>query len=53
MKRNTHSIADYSDYSEFYDRIYGSGAYWTGSDGKPDHAAGIRGDEGLLPEVEP
>jgi outer membrane receptor protein involved in Fe transport len=35
MKRTTHSIADYSDYSEFYDRIYGSGAYWTGADGKP------------------
>jgi iron complex outermembrane recepter protein len=35
MKRTTHSIADYSDYSEFYDRVYGSGAYWTGSDGKP------------------
>ncbi len=29
MKRDTHSIADYSDYSEFYDRVYGSGAYWT------------------------
>jgi iron complex outermembrane recepter protein len=35
MKRTTHSIADYSDYSEFYDRIYGSGAYWTGSDKNP------------------
>jgi iron complex outermembrane recepter protein len=35
MKRTTHSIADYSDYSEFYDRLYGSGAYWTGADGKP------------------
>jgi outer membrane receptor protein involved in Fe transport len=35
MKRTTHAIADYSDYSEFYDRVYGSGAYWTGSDGKP------------------
>ena len=35
MKRTTHSIADYSDYSEFYDRVYGSGAYWTGADGKP------------------
>jgi outer membrane receptor protein involved in Fe transport len=29
MKRDTHSIADYSDYSEFYDRVYGSGAFWT------------------------
>jgi iron complex outermembrane recepter protein len=36
MKRTTHSIADYSDYSEFYDRIYGSGAYyWLGNNGKP------------------
>jgi outer membrane receptor protein involved in Fe transport len=35
MKRDTHSIADYSDYSEFYDRIFGSGAYWVGNDGKP------------------
>ena len=29
MKRDVHSIADYSDYSEFYDRIFASGAYWT------------------------
>jgi iron complex outermembrane receptor protein len=29
LKRDTHSIADYSDYSEFYDRVAGSGAYWT------------------------
>lgn len=35
MKRDTHSIADYSDYSEFYDRIFGSGAYWTDHAGKP------------------
>lgn len=35
MKRTTHSIADYSDYSEFYDRVYGSGANWVGNDGKP------------------
>jgi iron complex outermembrane receptor protein len=36
MKRSTHSIADYSDYSEFYDRIYGSGHYyWLGNNGKP------------------
>jgi outer membrane receptor protein involved in Fe transport len=35
MKRDTHSIADYSDYSEFYDRVYGSGAYWTDHAGKP------------------
>jgi iron complex outermembrane receptor protein len=35
MKRDTHSIADYSDYSEFYDRVYGSGASWTGNNLKP------------------
>ncbi|HLZ98656.1 MAG TPA: TonB-dependent receptor [Steroidobacteraceae bacterium] len=35
MKRDTHSIADYSDYSEFYDRAYGSGSYWTDHAGKP------------------
>ena len=35
MKRDTHSIADYSDYSEFYDRIFASGAYWQDSAGKP------------------
>ncbi len=35
MKRSTHSIAEYSDYTEFYDRIYGSGAYWLGANGKP------------------
>jgi iron complex outermembrane recepter protein len=31
MKRNVHSIADYSDYSYFYDKIDGYGASWTGS----------------------
>jgi outer membrane receptor protein involved in Fe transport len=35
MKRDTHSIADYSDYTEFYDRAYGSGSYWTDHAGKP------------------
>jgi iron complex outermembrane receptor protein len=35
MKRNQHSIADYSDYSEFYDKVYGSGAYYTGNSGTP------------------
>jgi iron complex outermembrane receptor protein len=35
LKRTTHSIAEYSDYSEFYDRVFGSGAYWTGANGKP------------------
>ncbi len=35
MKRTIHSIADYSDYSEFYDRLYGSGAIWLGDNGQP------------------
>jgi iron complex outermembrane recepter protein len=35
MKRTTHGIADYSDYSEFYDRVYGSGANWKGNNGLP------------------
>jgi outer membrane receptor protein involved in Fe transport len=35
MKRDAHSIADYSDYSEFYDRVYGSGAYWVNNAGQP------------------
>ncbi len=35
MKRIQHTIAEYSDYSEFYDRVFGSGAYWVGNDGKP------------------
>jgi outer membrane receptor protein involved in Fe transport len=28
MKRQTHSVADYSDYSFFYDKLYGSGNYF-------------------------
>jgi outer membrane receptor protein involved in Fe transport len=35
VKRNQHSIADYSDYSEFYDKMNGSGAYYLGNDGSP------------------
>ena len=35
MKRTNHTLAEYSDYSLFYDRVYGSGAYWTGNNGKP------------------
>lgn len=35
MKRTQHSISDYSDYSEFYDRVYGSGVYYTGNNGQP------------------
>jgi len=35
LKRNINSIADYADYSLFYDRYYGSGAFWVGDDGNP------------------
>ncbi|MDP9065055.1 MAG: TonB-dependent receptor, partial [Pseudomonadota bacterium] len=35
MKRTSHSVADYSDYSYFYDKVYGSGTAWVGNDGKP------------------
>ncbi|MGB6354165.1 MAG: TonB-dependent receptor [Steroidobacteraceae bacterium] len=31
--RNQHSIADYADYSFFYDKYYGSGAFWHGNPG--------------------
>ena len=33
--RNQHSIADYSDYSYWYDKYYGSGANWVNSKGQP------------------
>jgi iron complex outermembrane recepter protein len=33
--RNQHSIADYADYSYFYDKYAGSGAYWKGNNGQP------------------
>ena len=35
MKRTSHTVAEYSDYSVFYDRVFGSGAYWVGNNGKP------------------
>jgi outer membrane receptor protein involved in Fe transport len=35
FKRTSHTIGEYSDYSEFYDRIFGSGAYWVGNNGLP------------------
>ena len=40
MKRNTHSIADYSDYAFFYDKVYGSGAIWRGNSSDPTNPAG-------------
>ena len=35
LVRNTHSIADYSDYSYFYDKYYGSGNFWHGNGATP------------------
>ncbi|HUY84692.1 MAG TPA: TonB-dependent receptor plug domain-containing protein, partial [Steroidobacteraceae bacterium] len=35
LTQNTHSIADYADYSYFYDKYYGSGGYWQGNNGQP------------------
>ncbi len=35
VKRNQHSIADYSDYSEFYDKNTSYGASYAGNNGKP------------------
>ena len=35
MKRTSHTVAEYSDYSLFYDRVFGSGGYWLGNNGKP------------------
>jgi outer membrane receptor protein involved in Fe transport len=33
--RAQRSIADYADYSYFYDKYYGSGAFWTNNAGQP------------------
>ena len=35
FKRTSHTIGEYSDYSEFYDRVFGSGAFWVGNNGLP------------------
>jgi iron complex outermembrane receptor protein len=35
MKRTAHSVADYSDYSYFYDPKSSYGSYWLGSNGLP------------------
>jgi outer membrane receptor protein involved in Fe transport len=35
MRRDSHSIADYSDYSFFYDVVFGSGPFWVGNNGLP------------------
>ena len=43
LVRNTHSINDYSDYSYFYDKYFGSGANWLSG-------AGVKG---VSAEIEP
>jgi len=43
LVRNTHSIADYSDYSYFYDKYFGSGSNWLSG-------AGVKG---VSPQIEP
>jgi iron complex outermembrane receptor protein len=35
MKRTGHSVADYSDYSYFYDTKFASGTHWLGNNGQP------------------
>jgi iron complex outermembrane recepter protein len=35
FKRDGHTIGEYSDYSLFYDKVYGSGAFWVGNNGNP------------------
>jgi iron complex outermembrane recepter protein len=35
FKRTGHTVGEYSDYSVFYDRVYGSGANWVGNNGLP------------------
>ena len=48
--RNQHSIADYADYSFFYDKYYGSGAFWHGNPGSKT-AGGVTSPAG--PFIEP
>ncbi len=46
MKRDVHSVAEYSDYSFFYDALYGSGTAFTDNAGKViDPAQVIYGDD--------
>ncbi|HTZ69368.1 MAG TPA: TonB-dependent receptor plug domain-containing protein, partial [Acetobacteraceae bacterium] len=52
FKRNEKTYSDYTDYSVFYDAIYGSGAYWTGNNGQPlkNPAQEIVGDDNFTKE---
>jgi outer membrane receptor protein involved in Fe transport len=48
--RNQHSIADYADYSYFYDKYYGSGYFWSGNPGSKT-TGGVTSPAG--PSIEP
>ncbi len=51
MKRETHSIADYADYSFFYDNRFGSGHYWLGNAGLTTDANGqVNGGIPIMPQ---
>jgi iron complex outermembrane recepter protein len=51
MKREIHSIADYADYSYFYDSIYGSGANWVGAKGlQTDPTGQVTGGNPIMPQ---
>ncbi len=51
MKREIHSIADYADYSFFYDHRFGSGHYWLGASGLQTNANGVvTGGTPIMPQ---
>jgi iron complex outermembrane recepter protein len=45
--RNQHSIADYSDYSYWYDKYYGSGSFWRGN---PGAVGGVSAGPYVMPQ---
>ena len=51
MKRSTASIADYSDYSFFYDSLYSYGTYWVGNHNlQKDESGVVTGGEPIMPQ---
>jgi iron complex outermembrane recepter protein len=52
FKRTNHTVADYSDYSVFYDRAYGSGACWLGNPkaGQPNPPTLCSGVNPIMPQ---
>ncbi|HUO80594.1 MAG TPA: TonB-dependent receptor [Steroidobacteraceae bacterium] len=51
MKREIHSIADYADYSWFYDTRFGSGALWVGQAGlQTDETGQVTGGTPIMPQ---